>query len=130
MKIFTDPTTTGGNDYVFTTLATAGLPSSYSKISFYVKGSSEKSVSLNVYKTDGTYYVYNLGSLTGSTNLEVAGNNQYSGTINTGGEWALVTLDLSGISDLNTTDTSASLFALKIGKNANYNLDFDNFTIE
>lgn len=130
LKIFTDPTTTGGNDYVFTTLATAGLPSSYSKISFYVKGSSEKSVSLNVYKTDGTYYVYNLGSLTGSTNLEVAGNNQYSGTINTGGEWALVTLDLSGISDLNTTDTSASLFALKIGKNANYNLDFDNFTIE
>lgn len=130
LNIFTDPTTTNGNDYVFTTLATAGLPTSYSKISFYVKGSSTKSVSLNVYKNDGTYYVYNLGSLTGSTTLTSVETNQYTGTINTGGDWALVTLDLAGISDLNVSNTTASLFALKIGKNADYNLNFDNFTME
>lgn len=130
LNIFTDPTTTNGNDYVFTTLATAGLPTSYSKISFYVKGSSTKSVSLNVYKNDGTYYVYNLGSLTGSTTLTSVETNQYTGTINTGGDWALVTLDLTGISDLNVSNTTASLFALKVGKNADYNLNFDNFTIE
>lgn len=130
LNIFTDPTTTNGNDYVFTTLATAGLPTSYSKISFYVKGSSTKSVSLNVYKNDGTYYVYNLGSLTGSTTLTSVETNQYTGTINTGGDWALVTLDLAGISDLNVSNTTASLFALKIGKNADYNLNFDNFTVE
>ena len=129
LHISTDPTTTDGNDYVFTSLAIAGLPTTYSKISFYMKGSSSKSVSLNVYKADG-YYKYNLGDLTSSTTLVDAPSNQYTGTINTGGEWVLVTLDLSSISDLNVTDTAESLFALKIGKNADYDLHFDNFTIE
>lgn len=130
LHIATDPTTTGGNDYVFTTLATADLPSSYSQISFYMKGSSDKSVSLNIYKEDGSYHVFNLGSLTSSSTLQVAANNQYGGTIDTGGDWVLVTLDLSGISDLNVSDTSADSFALKIGRNANYDLHFDDFTIE
>src|SRR5690606_1205205 len=117
LNILTDPTTTDGNDYVFTTLATADLPSTYSNISFYVKGTSSKSVSLNIYKTDGSYYVYNLGTLSGSTTLSVAPNNQYTGTIDTGGEWALISLDLSGITDLNVSNTAEGLFALKIGKN-------------
>lgn len=131
LHIATNTTTTNSNDYVFTTLATTGTPSSYSRITFYIKGSSDKSVSLNVYKNDGTsYYVFNLADFTTSSTISVAGNNQYTGTINTGGEWQLVELDLSGISDLNTTNTSANLFALKIGKNANYDLHFDNFTIE
>lgn len=130
LNILTDPTTTDGNDYVFTTLATADLPSTYSNISFYVKGTSSKSVSLNIYKTDGSYYVYNLGTLSGSTTLSVAPNNQYTGTIDTGGEWALISLDLSGITDLNVSNTAEGLFALKIGKNADYDLHFDNFVIE
>lgn len=130
LKIFTTPTTTTTNDYVFTSLAPAGLPANLNKITFYMKGSSEKTVSLNVYKNDGTYYVFNLGSLTGNTTLQTAANNQYTGTINTNNEWVLITLDLTGITDLNTTDTSASLFALKIGREANYDLHFDNFMFD
>ena len=129
LSIQTTPTTTNGNDYVFTTLAQAGLPTTYSRITFYMKGSSDKSVSLNVYKGNGEYHVFNLGDLTSSSIIEPAGNNQYSGVINTSGEWVLVELDLSTINDLNTA-VGANTFALKIGKNANYNLHFDNFTIE
>ena len=130
LHISTDPTTTGGNDYVFTTLASADLPTTYSQISFYMKGTSDKSVSLNVYKEDGSYHVFNLGPLTSSSTFQAAPSNQYGGTINTGGECVLITLDLNGISDLNVNDTNADSFALKIGRNANYDLHFDDFTIE
>lgn len=95
-----------------------------------MKGSSDKSVSLNLYVDDTTYYKFNLGTISTSSVIQQAGNNQYTGTINTGGEWIQITLDLSGINDLNISNTSGNLFALKIGKNANYDLHFDNFTIE
>jgi|26BtaG_2_1085354.scaffolds.fasta_scaffold00004_165 hypothetical protein len=130
LKIATTPTTTDSNDYVFTATAIANLPTTYSKISFYIKGTADKSVSFNIYKTDGTYYAFNLGDLTTDAVIPVAGNNQYAGSVNTGGQWRLVSLDLSAINDINVTDTSASILALKIGKNANYDLHFDNFTIE
>lgn len=129
LKIATDPGTTDGNDYVFTSYASSDMPDSYNKISFYIKGYSSKSVSLNVYKADGSYYVFNLGSLTSDATLSPAENNQYNGNINTGGDWVLVNLDLSTIADLNT-DSAENFFALKIGKNADYDLHFDNFTIE
>lgn len=130
LKISTEPDTTNNNDYVFTSLATSGLPTSYSKVTFFMKGSSDKSVSLNLYVDDTTYYKFNLGTISTSSVIQQAGNNQYTGTINTGGEWIQITLDLSGINDLNISNTSGNLFALKIGKNANYDLHFDNFTIE
>ncbi len=130
LHIATTPTTTDGNDYVFTALPYDDLPSTYTKIDFFMKGTADKSVSLNVYKTDGSYYTFNLGTISSSQIISVAENNQYTGTVNTGGEWIQVSLDLSGITDLNTTDSSVNFFALKIGKNANYDLHFDNFTIE
>ena len=117
------------NDYVFTSLAPSNLPSNYSRITFYVKGTSAKSISLNIYRADGTYYTFNLGTLSGDTSLTYAGNNQYTGTINTGGEWALIELDLSNVPDLNLSG-SGNIFALKTGKDAAYDLHFDNFTIE
>lgn len=130
LNISTDPGTTDGNDYVFTALATDDLPSSYSKISFYMKGSSTKSVSFNLYKEDGSYYTFNLGDLTNDAVIAQSESNQYTGNINTNGNWVLVNLDLSNINDLNVSDTGANIIALKIGKNADYSLDFDNFTIE
>lgn len=122
--------TPAGNDYVFTTLAPEGLPSTYSKVSFYMKGNSEKSVSLNLYIDDSNYYKFNLGTITSSAVIQDSGNNQYAGTINTNGEWVLIELDLSNISDLNVSNTSGNLFALKVGKDAAYDLHFDNFVIE
>lgn len=130
LKIATNPETTNGNDYVFTANAIPGLPTQYSKITFYMKGSSSKSVSLNVYKEDGDYYRFNLGDLTSSSTIVAEETNQYSGSINTGGNWVLVTLDLSNLNDVNVTRVGNDIFALKIGKNANYDLHFDNFTIE
>ncbi|MDO5656203.1 MAG: DUF5689 domain-containing protein [Flavobacteriaceae bacterium] len=130
LHISTTPTTTNTNDYVFTTLATDGMPSTYSKVSFYMKGSSEKSVSLNLYVNETTYHTFNLASISSSSTIAPSANNQYTGTIDTGGNWILVTLDLSTINDLNTSNTAGNLFALKIGRNANYDLHFDNFVIE
>ncbi len=121
---------TSGNDYVFTNLALTNLPSGYSKVQFYMKGSSAKSVSINLYKADGSYVPFNLGDVSGDVVIASSGNNQYSGTVDTNGEWVLVTLDLTGITDLNNTDANGDIFALKIGKEANYDLYFDEFTIE
>lgn len=122
---------TGGNDYVFTSLAQNGLPSTYNSITFYVKGTSTgKSISINLYKTDGSYYRFNLGDITSDTTISAEGSNNYNGTINTNGEWVKITLDLSGITDLNTSNPSESFFALKVGKSAPFNIYLDNFTIQ
>lgn len=122
---------TANNDYVFTALASSDLPSSYSSIKFYVKGTSDKSISINLYNASGdNYYRFNLGDITGSATIAPSGSNQYSGVINTNGEWAEITLDLGGITDLNTSNTSADFFALKIGKEVPYDLYLDNFTIQ
>lgn len=119
------------NDYVFTTLAHSQLPNTYSTVKFKMKGSSEKSVSLNLYKTDGEYYKFNLGDVSTSVTLTPQESNQYTGVINTNGEWIEITLDLTGITDLNTNaNTSANFFALKIGKEKPYDLYFDDFTIQ
>ena len=56
-------------------------------------------------------------------------NTDYSGTINTNGEWVLVTLNLSTLTDLNTTQ-GTKFFALKVGKTAAYNIYLSNFVIE
>jgi len=118
------------NDYVFNSKPSAALPSTYSKVTFYVKGTAAKSLSINLYKTDGTFYAFNLGTVSTNTTLAVAENNQYTGTIDTGGKWILVTLDLKGITNLNVSNTSADIFALKIGKTAAYDIHLDNFKIE
>ncbi len=122
-----------GNDYVFTSLATTGVPASPKKITFYIKGTSVgKSLSVNVYKSDGsTYNVFNLGGFTTDTLLQAVDastGNQYNGAINTGGQWKLVELKLTGL-DVNTT-VGKNIFAIKTGKSGNYDLQIDNIKIE
>lgn len=132
--------TPGGNDYVFTILASAqgDIPENPSKITFWVKGtSSAKSLSLNVYRSTSGYDVFNVGNLTTSSpTLSKAelnpnnnnGTNSYTGTINTNGQWVKVTLDISDV-NLNT-GTSGDIFALKVGSNSVYDLHIDNIEIE
>lgn len=117
-----------GNDYVFTTVAQADGPTSGKTITFYIKGTSGKSLSLNVYTSDGQYQKFNLGTVEGTSdiNLDAVANNQYTGTIDTKGEWVKVTLNISGL-DLST---SGNFFALKVGKEVAYDLMIDDFTIE
>ncbi|MBD0831038.1 DUF5689 domain-containing protein [Aestuariibaculum sediminum] len=119
-----------GNDYVFTAVGHGSLTDTYNTIHFYLKGTSNKSISINLYKTDGAYYRFNLGDVSDDKTIKASSSNQYGGVINTNEEWVLITLDLSEITDLNLTNTNSDFFALKIGKESTYNLYLDNFTIE
>ena len=129
------------NDYVFTVKPTAAsYPSSISSITFWVKGTSGKSLSFNVYMANGTNYnVFNLKDFTTSatitpTAIQTSGNvgngsNDYIGVIDTGGAWQKVTLDMSTITSVNVADNTKNFFALKVGKDVSYSLDIDDIQI-
>ena len=124
------------NDYTFTALVTEGVTiEGKSKISFYLKGKSAKSLSLNVYINDvpnpkmGTDYMcYNLGTCSSSVVLQPTKSNSYNGEVDTQGEWIKVTLDISSLKP--NSKPGQDLFALKVGKDANYDLLVDEITIE
>ena len=130
-----------GNDYVFTVKPTAAsYPSSIGSITFWVKGTSGKSLSFNVYMDNGTNYnVFNLKDFTTSatitpTAIQTSGNvgngsNDYIGVIDTGGAWQKVTLDMSTITSVNVADNTKNFFALKVGKDVSYSLDIDDVQI-
>lgn len=121
------------NGFVFTTRPTgSNLPTNPTKVHFWVKGTSEKSLNIYVYKTDGTNYAFNVGALTNDKLIPESngGSNSYTGQINTNGEWKLVELDLTGLAGINTTDSSKNFIAFRVGNSANYNLMIDNITIE
>ena len=129
------------NDYVFTVKPTAAsYPSSIGSITFWVKGTSGKSLSFNVYMANGTNYnVFNLKDFTTSatitpTAIQTSGNvgngsNDYIGVINTGGAWQKVTLDMSTITSVNVADNTKNFFALKVGKEVSYALDIDDVKV-
>ena len=108
------------------------LPIKPTKLHFWLKGNSSKSLTIYVYKRDGTNYVFNVGSL--STNKLIlensGGGNSYIGVIDTSNEWRLVQLDLEGLNDINTTDITKNFLAFRVGNNANYELLIDNISIE
>ncbi|MBW1617586.1 DUF5689 domain-containing protein [Empedobacter falsenii] len=127
--------TPDANDYVFTAINTLTPASTSKKITFYVKGTSAKSLSLNVYRAAGGYDVYNVGDLSSSVTLTKAalnssnnGTNSYTGTIDTKGEWVLVTLDLTGVDLMKTS--GKDVFALKVGSKSAYDLVIDNIKID
>src|SRR5690606_12068520 len=79
------------NDYVFTisALAQGNIPDNPTKITFWVKGASAKSLSINIYRATTGYDVFNVSDL-GSVYpviqkavINEAGNgtNAYTGTI-------------------------------------------------
>ena len=129
------------NDYVFTVKPTAAsYPSSIGSITFWVKGTSGKSLSFNVYMANGTNYnVFNLKDFTTSatitpTAIQTSGNvgngsNDYIGVIDTGGAWQKVTLDMSTITSVNVADNTKNFFALKVGKEVSYALDIDDVKV-
>lgn len=119
-----------GNDYVFTINAStqATFPAAAKYLSFYVKGTSDKSLSINLTKADGsTINPFNVDALSANKLIKVTSSNQYTGAINTNGNWVLVTLDLTGV-DLNKT-ASGTLFSIKVGKETAYDLLIDNIVV-
>lgn len=126
------------NDYVFTISASAqgNIPANPTKITFWVKGTSAKSLSLNIYRSTSGYDVFNVDNLLNTPvtlskatlNTSNNGTNSYTGTIDTSGQWVKITLDISDV-DFNSS-TTGDIFALKVGKEALYNLHIDNIEIQ
>lgn len=121
------------NDYTFTATIKESLGKAPSKISFYIKGTSAKSLSLNVYVGTGNsmgtdYKCFNLGDCNGPMTLEPTDANSYGGTVNTSGEWVKITLDVSSLTINNGIGNN--IFALKVGKDAAYDLLVDDITFE
>lgn len=120
---------TTANEYMFTAVASTSTPVSASKIVLYLKGTATgKSLSFNVYSPDATggYYKFNLGVCNGDANLSSSGTNAYTGSIDTGGQWVKVTLDITGYN----LSTTGNFFALKTGSSATYDLYVDDITFE
>lgn len=129
-----------GNDYLFTIENQAAVKNAKS-ITMWVKGTSSKSLSFNVYRANGTYAVFNLSTDERITNKEkkeitsdlvmqatkrVQDNNKENGqndyiysTINAQ-NWIKLTLDLTDV-DYNTSG-KGSLFAFKVGSAQPYDL--------
>jgi len=128
------------NDYVFTAVVPEGFSASgKSKINFWIKGTAAKSLSMNVYIGPGNkmgtdYKTYNMDEFAIYNShqvLEPKDSNSYTnGGIDTGGEWIQVTLDISTLVGQINTTPGQNLFALKIGKDADYDLYVDDITIE
>ena len=117
------------NDYVFTVENVEVKANNPLKITFKMKGEcAGKSISINVYDKSGNYVKYNLGDITTDAKISVAESNQYNGSINTNGKWITITLDLTGV-EVNTSG-SGNLFALKVGKEAAWDVMLDDFEIE
>jgi hypothetical protein len=118
------------NDYVFTSIAATGIPAVPKRITMYIKGTATgKTLSFNVYKAGGGFYVFNLGTFSTGATLGVESANSYTGSINTNGQWRLVELTLTGIADINTT-AGKDMFAIKTGTGGVYDLQIDNIKIE
>ncbi len=117
------------NQAVITPKANAGfiLAEDANRISFYVKGTAGKSLVFLLFKSDGTTsHTFNVGDLTTHKLIKpTSGTASYTGNINTNGEWALVTLDLTGLTDINRT-TEGDMFALRVGHTEPYDLVIDN----
>ena len=120
--------TPAGNDYIFTATASETLPAKIKEITLMVKGSAAKSLSINIYKTDGTFYKFNVGDLKKDSTIKDAETNNYNGIIATGDNYVKVTLSCANLADINRKN-SGNFLAIKAGKDAVYNVDVDDIKV-
>ena len=115
------------NTFVFTVKADgATTPANAKKITMWVKGSAAKSLSFNLDTTTGRKF-YNLGAFGAEDAVfSPQENNQYTGAVNTNGQWRLVTLNIEGL----TLNTTGDLLGLKIGSATKYDILIDNIKID
>src|SRR5690554_2214931 len=124
---------TGSNELAFSSYAYTDLPENPSKIMFWIKGTSAKTLSISLFRADNPsqWVAFNLGTVTGTKGVTASGSNSYTGTINTNGEWVQIILDIASAGvDFNVNDFNNVFFGIRVGNNAAYDLEFDNFTIE
>ena len=122
-------------EFVFSTPTINAPKTTPTKLTFWIKGtSSAKSISINVYAADKSYWGFNPGDITVSETVTAKGTtasggfvNDYNGIINTGNEWVQITLDLTGVT-LNTSGSN-NTFGFKINK-SEYDLYLDNIELK
>ncbi|WP_121964830.1 DUF5689 domain-containing protein [Myroides sp. N17-2] len=120
-------------------------PKDATKISFLMKGTAGKSISINVYKANGTnYYAYNLDNVGAVSkvlqpnmketvfNNVPSGNttNSYTGKIDTKGQWVKVVLDLKDLKGDFSTAGTGNLIAFRYGHTESYDLVIDEIRFE
>lgn len=125
--------TPSGNNYVFSTPSTnAKAGQAYNSLTFKVKGTSGKSLSVWVYDEAGTVHVFNVADVTGDKTVAEAGqatnSAQYGGLINTNGQWVTITLNLGGLKL--KSGGSGNCFSFKDGKSVVYDLYLDNIELK
>ena len=114
---------------------TAKVPENFvapSKIVFYIKGTSEKSLSIILHTTTTPPYddYYNLKDCTADTTLKAAGSREeYDGVIDTGGKWVKATLNIVNPAKIDST-AGNELISFKVGLGADYDLWIDDITVE
>jgi hypothetical protein len=120
-----------GNAFAFTSAATLNDQGAFTKISFWVKGAitgGTKTVSIQIGSVaTASGQIFPCGDITADKTVNGAAAHSYSGTLNTGGAWAKVTLNLMGVSSPNVvpaTVTAGNVFSLKVGGASGVACDF------
>ena len=127
------------NGAVFTVRATGeNIPTNPSKIHFWLKGKSDKSLNIYLYRTQlnargqQLHYAFNVRELTQNKLIleNNGGSNSYIGKIDTGDKWLYVELNIEGLSDVNFKDDKLNLISFRLGNNAEYDLLIDDISLE
>ncbi|WP_278833181.1 fimbrillin family protein [Porphyromonas cangingivalis] len=120
-----------GNDFIFNIQGRDKSFAGKSKISFYIKGTAKKSLSINVYiagDKKNTAKVFNLGDVSTDKKIKTSATNLYKGTVDTNGQWVKIELDIAEFAS--NIAKSGDMFAVKVGKEVEYNLLIDDITVE
>ena len=116
------------NAYMFSVGNKSLLPAIVKTISFYVKGKSDKSLSINVYSGAKEFKAFNVGDISDSDMIvEPSDKNDYIGIIDTKDKWTKVSLNVEGI---NMHGAGESFFSVKFGKKTTFDIRIDEITFE
>lgn len=116
------------NAYMFSVGNKSLLPATVKTISFYVKGKSDKTLSINVYSGANDFKAFNVGAISDSDmTVEPSDQNDYNGIIDTKDKWTKVSLNVEGI---NMHGAGESFFSVKFGKGTTFDIRIDEITFE
>lgn len=116
------------NAYMFSVGNKSLLPATVKTISFYVKGKSDKTLSINVYSGANDFKAFNVGAISDSDmTVEPSDQNDYNGIIDTKDKWTKVSLNVEGI---NMHGAGESFFSVKFGKGTTFDIRIDKITFE
>lgn len=120
-----------GNVFVFTSAATLNEQASFTKISFWVRGAitgGAKSISIQIGSVaNANGQIFPCGDVAADKTVNGAAAHSYSGTLNTNGAWAKVTLNLMGTSSPSAVPAAVTVgnaFSLKAGGGTGIACDF------